>query len=186
MVRRFNWAKVNKEKQMKVQGIEPTDDLLPRSPDRAKTAQKGKASTGNPLRKSGALRSLKGRNRVDRSSLDLMHFVGNSIVQEKWISDKTPKSITRALAANVAKAGGLLAWAKAQPEFEELLEKKKQKKLKREAKTERKPEQTKNLKDLAQSSDAETRKIRIKHLHSEIAQAEEFIMFARKEIAKLE
>ncbi len=106
MAGRFNWAKVNKEKQMKVQGIEPTDDLLPRGPDRAKTANKGKASIGNPLQKSGALRSLKGRNRVDRSSLDLMHFVADSIVQEKWISYKTPKSITRALAANVTKAGG--------------------------------------------------------------------------------
>ena len=107
-------------------------------------------------------------------------------MQEKWLSDKTPKSITRALAANVTKVGGLLAWANAQPEFEELLEKKKWKKLKQEAKTKRKPEQTKNLKDSAQSSDAETRKIRIKHLRSEIAQAEEFIRSARKEIAKLE
>ena len=107
-----------------------------------------------------------------------MHFVADSIVQKKCISDKTPKSITRALAAYVTIAGGLLAWANEQPEFEELLEKKKRKKLKREAKTKRKPEQTKNLKDSAQSSDAETRKIRIKHLRSEIAQAEEFIMLA--------
>lgn len=183
MAGRLDWEKAKKEQRMRVRGYAPTDDLLPRGPHIAKTTSKEKAPTGKPLRKSDA---LKGRTRGDQSSHDLLHFVADSIAQEQWISEKTPKSVTRALAAKVTKAGGLLAWAQSQPEFEELLKKKKRKKLKREAQNHRNSELPKDTKAESQIFDNKKRKKRSQHLRSEIAEAEEFIRLALKEIARLE
>lgn len=112
----------------------------------------------------------------------MLHFVANSVVAEKWTSNKVPKSVSPDLAKIVSASGGLLAWAKAQKEFDELVERKKKKKEKKgRAKTTR---QLHEQKDSRQNTNRNLERIR--HLRSEIQQAEEFIRLAKKEISKLE
>lgn len=192
MATRLNWTRAYEDKKMRVQGVEATDDLLPRAPARGKTTTTGnslaksKSTTGGDTPKTSAKHARKSGTGGNRSSLDLMHFVADSIVREQWVSDKAPKSITRELSAQVSKAGGLLAWANSQPQFQDLLQRKKRKKLKREVKNTGKAALSKSVKGATKASDAIRRKERIKHLRLEIAQAEESIRFAQEEISRLQ
>ena len=52
----------------------------------------------------------------------------DSILAEKWLSNKVPKSITKDVLEVVERSGGIKKWAESRPAFKEVFEKKKKKK----------------------------------------------------------
>jgi hypothetical protein len=128
----FDWARANREKKMRQQGAQPTDDLLPRHPS---TGTSSKPSRPKTARKTSI---AKGKAPADAARTNLLRFIVESVAKGHWVSDMVPRSTTPALMREVERAGGLRAWADQQPDFEAKLS------AERQRKTAKKPKGRRN------------------------------------------
>lgn len=103
MVSKFDWEKARSESKIRTQGYQLVDDIFQPEFKRILKVENLRSFSDPET-------VWKERTRAnDRAIKDLLNFVIASIVEGKWISNKTPKSLTRDVAKVVAKSGGLVA-----------------------------------------------------------------------------
>ncbi|XXK33868.1 hypothetical protein ACMAY8_14495 [Rhodobacteraceae bacterium nBUS_22] len=124
MVSDFDWKKARSESKIRTQGYQLVDDIFQPEFERILKVENLRSFSDPET-------VWKERTRAnDRANKDLLNFVIASIVEGKWKSNKTPRSLTRDVAKVVATSGGLIAWARSRPDFEKIFSRMQRKKRK--------------------------------------------------------